>query len=99
MAVISSLKKNNTLTSSVKSIKKMFWKGYCLCVLRIFERLPRPSPISGKDSRPRKIHASPEGPHKQRTHHRLARGSARVGFAEKQPWSDRHANRPYRRSI
>jgi hypothetical protein len=24
---------------------------------------------------------------------------ARAGFMEKQPWPDRHANRPYRRSI
>jgi hypothetical protein len=60
---------------------------------------PRPSPASGKGSRPRRIHVSPEGPLKQRTHLRLARGPARAGFAEKQPWPDRHANRPYRRSI
>jgi hypothetical protein len=60
---------------------------------------PRPSPTSGKGSRPRRIHVSPEGPLKQRTQLRLARGPARTSFAEKQPWSDRHANRPYRRSI
>jgi hypothetical protein len=60
---------------------------------------PRPSPASGKGSRPRRIHVSPEGPLKQRTHLRLARGPSRTGFAEKQPWLDRHANRPYRRSI
>jgi hypothetical protein len=60
---------------------------------------PRPSPASGKGSRPRRIHDSPEGPLKQRTRLRLVRGSARTGFAEKQPWPDRHANRPYRRSI
>jgi hypothetical protein len=59
----------------------------------------RPSPASGRNSRPRQIHASLEGLLKQRTHLRLARGPARVGFAEKQPWSDRYANRPYRRSI
>jgi hypothetical protein len=46
---------------------------------------PRPSPASGKGSRPRRIHASPEGLLKQRTHLRLARGPARAGFAEKQP--------------
>jgi hypothetical protein len=60
---------------------------------------PRPSPASSKGSRPRRIHDSPEGPLKQRTRLRLARGPARTGFAEKQPWPDRHANRPYRRSI
>jgi hypothetical protein len=59
---------------------------------------PRPSPASGRNSRPRQIHASPEGLLKQRAHLRLARGPARAGFAEKQPWPDRHANRPYRRS-
>jgi hypothetical protein len=59
----------------------------------------RPSPASGRNSRPRQIHASPEGLLKQRTHLRLARGPARAGFAEKQPWPDRYANRPYRRSI
>jgi hypothetical protein len=61
--------------------------------------LPCPSPASGKGSRPRRIHDSPEGPLKQRRYLRLARGPARAGFAEKQPWTDRHANRPYRRSI
>jgi hypothetical protein len=60
---------------------------------------PRPSPASGKDSRPRRIHVSPEGLLKQRAHLRLAQGRARAGFTEKQPWPDRHANRPYRRSI
>jgi hypothetical protein len=53
----------------------------------------------GKGSQPRRIHVSPEGPLKQRTHLQLARGPAQAGFAEKQPWPDRHANRPYRRSI
>jgi hypothetical protein len=60
---------------------------------------PRPSPSSGKDSRPRRIHVSPEGLLKQRVHLRLTRGPARAGFAEKQPWPDRYANRPDRRSI
>jgi hypothetical protein len=60
---------------------------------------PRPSPASGKNSRPRWIHVSHEGLLKQRVHLRLARGLARAGFAEKQPWPDRLANRPYRRSI
>jgi hypothetical protein len=59
----------------------------------------RPSPASDRNSRPRRIHASPEGLLKQRTHLRLARGPARAGFAEKQPWPDRYTNRPYRRSI
>jgi hypothetical protein len=60
---------------------------------------PRPSPALGKDSRPRRIHVSPEGPLKQQAHLRLARGPARAGFAEKQPWPDRLASRPDRRSI
>jgi hypothetical protein len=59
----------------------------------------RPSPASGRNSRPRQIYASPEGLLKQWAHPRLARGPARAGFAEKQPWPDRYANRPYRRSI
>jgi hypothetical protein len=41
----------------------------------------------------------PEGLLKQQKHLRLAQGPARAGFAEKQPWPDRYANRPYRRSI
>jgi hypothetical protein len=57
---------------------------------------PRPSPASGKGSRPRRIHVSPEGPLKQRTHLRLTRGPV---FAKKQPWPDRHTDRPHRRSI
>jgi hypothetical protein len=60
---------------------------------------PRPSPASSRNSRPRRIHASPEGLLKQRAYPRLARGPARAGFAVKQPWPDRLANRPYRRSI
>jgi hypothetical protein len=35
----------------------------------------------------------------QGTRSRLARGPARAGFAEKQPWPDRLASRPDRRSI
>jgi hypothetical protein len=58
-----------------------------------------PSPASGRNSRPRQIHASHEGLLKQRMHLRLARGPARAGFAEKQPWPDRYASRSYRRSI
>jgi hypothetical protein len=50
---------------------------------------PRPSPASGKNSRPRWILVLPEGLLKQRAHLRLARGPARAGFAEKQPWPDR----------
>jgi hypothetical protein len=60
---------------------------------------PRPSLASGRNSRPRRIHASPKGLLKQWTHLQLARGPARAGFAVKQPWPDRLANRPYRRSI
>jgi hypothetical protein len=58
----------------------------------------RPSPASGRNSRSRRIHSSTEGLLKQRAHLRLARGPARAGFTEKQPWPDRHVNRPYRRS-
>jgi hypothetical protein len=60
---------------------------------------PHPSPASGRNSRPRWIHASPEGLLKQRAHLRHARGPAQAGFAEKQPWPDRLTNRPYRRNI
>jgi hypothetical protein len=60
---------------------------------------PCPSPASGKNSRPRWIHVSLEGLLKQWVHLRLTRGPARAGFAEKQPWPDRLANRSYRRSI
>jgi hypothetical protein len=60
---------------------------------------PRPSLASDRNSRPRWIHASPEGLLKQRALLQLARGPARAGFAVKQPWPDHHANRPYRRSI
>jgi hypothetical protein len=60
---------------------------------------PRSSPASGRNSRPRRIHTSPKGPLKQRAHLRLFRGPARASFAVKQPWPDRHANRPYRWSI
>jgi hypothetical protein len=38
----------------------------------------------------------PEDPLQQRTHHRLARGPV---FTKKQPWPNRHANRPNRRGI
>jgi hypothetical protein len=61
-------------------------------------RLARTQPRAGT-IRPRWIHASPEGLLKQRAHFQLARGPARAGFAEKQPWPDCLANRPYRRSI
>jgi hypothetical protein len=54
---------------------------------------PHPSLASGKGSRPRWIYISPEGPLKQRAHLRLARGPA---FAKKQPWPNRHVDRPYR---
>jgi hypothetical protein len=60
---------------------------------------PRPSLASGRNGRPRQIHASPEGLLKLRTHLRLAQGPARAGFAEKQTWPDRLASRPDRRSI
>jgi hypothetical protein len=60
---------------------------------------PRPSPTSGRNSRPRRIYASPEGLLKQQAHLQLARGPARAGFTVKQPWPDRLTNRPYRRSI
>jgi hypothetical protein len=40
-----------------------------------------------------------KAPSAQGTRSRLARGPARAGFAVKQPWPDRLANRPNRRSI
>jgi hypothetical protein len=35
---------------------------------------PHPSPASGKDNSPGRIHASPEGPLGQQTHPRLTQG-------------------------
>jgi hypothetical protein len=60
---------------------------------------PRPSPASGRNSSPRRIHASPEGLLKQRALPRLARSPAQAGFVVKQPWPNRLTNRPYRRRI
>jgi hypothetical protein len=55
---------------------------------------------SGRNSSPRRIHASPEpGLLRQRAHPRLARSPARAGFVVKQPWPNRLTNRPYRRRI
>jgi hypothetical protein len=53
----------------------------------------------GRNSSPRRIHALPEGLLRQWAHPRLARGPARAGFVEKQPWPNRLTNRPYRRRI
>jgi hypothetical protein len=58
-----------------------------------------PSPASGRDTSPGRIHASPEGLLRQWAHPRLAQSPARTGFVEKQPWLDRLTNRPYRRRI
>jgi hypothetical protein len=58
---------------------------------------PRPSPASGGNSSPRRIHASPEGLLKRRAQPRLARRPARAHFVVKQP--NRLTNRPYRRRI
>jgi hypothetical protein len=60
---------------------------------------PRLSPVSSRNSSPRRIHASPEGLLKQRAHPRLARSPARAGFVVKQPWPNRLTNRPCRRRI
>jgi hypothetical protein len=44
-----------------------------------------PSPASSRNSRPRRIHASPEGLLRRQAPPRLSRGPARAGFVEKQP--------------
>jgi hypothetical protein len=49
----------------------------------------RPSPTSGKNSSPGRIHASPEGLHRQWAHPRLARGQARANFVVQQPRPNR----------
>jgi hypothetical protein len=58
-----------------------------------------PSPASGWNSSPRRVHASPEGLLRQRAPPRLSRGPARAGFVVKQPWPDRLTNRPLHRRI
>jgi hypothetical protein len=58
-----------------------------------------PSPASGWNSSPRRVHASPEGLLRQRAPPRHSRGLARAGFVVKQPWPDRLTNRPLRRRI
>jgi hypothetical protein len=59
----------------------------------------RPSPASGGNSSPGRIHASPEGLLRQWAHPRLSRSPARAGFVVKQPWPNRLTNRPHRRHI
>jgi hypothetical protein len=49
----------------------------------------RPSPTSGKNSSPRRIHVSPEGLLRQWAHPRLARGHARANFLVQQPRPNR----------
>jgi hypothetical protein len=56
-------------------------------------------PASGRNSGPRRIHASPEGLLRRQAPSRLSRGPARAGFVEKQPWPYRLTNRPLRRRI
>jgi hypothetical protein len=58
-----------------------------------------PSPASGRNSGPRRIHASPEGLLRRQAPPRLSQGAARAGFVEKQPWPYRVTNRPLRRCI
>jgi hypothetical protein len=58
-----------------------------------------PSPASGRNSGPRRIHASPEGLLRRKAPPWLSRGLARAGFIEKQPWPYRLTNRPLRRRI
>jgi hypothetical protein len=60
---------------------------------------PHPSPASGGNSSPGRIHASPEGPLDQQTHPRLTRSPARVDFVVQRPRPDRPTNRPYRMRI
>jgi hypothetical protein len=61
-------------------------------------RLARAQPRAGTVD-PGGFTPRPRASSKQRAHPRLARGPARAGFTVKQPWPDRLANRPYRRSI
>jgi hypothetical protein len=61
--------------------------------------LASPEPGLGGNSSPGRIHASPEGLLKRRTHPRLARSPARADLIVKQPWPNRLTNRPYRRRI
>jgi hypothetical protein len=58
-----------------------------------------PSPASGWNSGPRRVHASPEGLLRRQAPPRLSRGPARAGFVVKQPWPYRLTNRPLRRRI
>ena len=58
-----------------------------------------PSPASGWNSGPRRIHASSEGLLRRQAPPRLSRGPARAGFVVKQPWPNRLTNRPLRRRI
>jgi hypothetical protein len=60
---------------------------------------PYPSPASGWNSGPRRIHASPEGLLRWQAPPRLSRGPTRAGFIVKQPWPYRLTNRPLRRRI
>jgi hypothetical protein len=59
----------------------------------------RPSPASGWNCSPRRIHASPEGLLRQWAHPRLARSPTQAGFVVKQPWPNHLTNRLYRRRI
>jgi hypothetical protein len=61
--------------------------------------LASPEPGLGRNSSPRRIHASLEGLLRRWAHPRLARSPARAGFIEKQPWPNRLTNRPCRRRI
>jgi hypothetical protein len=58
-----------------------------------------PSPASGWNSGPRRIHTSPEGLLRWQAPPRLSRGPAWAGFVVKQPWPYRLTNRPLRRCI
>jgi hypothetical protein len=61
-------------------------------------RLARAQPRAGTVS-PGRSYVSPEGLLRQWAHPRHARGPARAGFVEKQPWPNRLSNRQYRRRI
>jgi hypothetical protein len=58
-----------------------------------------PSPASGWNSGPRRIHASPEGLLRRQAPPWLSRGPARAGFVVKQPLPYRLTNRPLHRRI
>jgi hypothetical protein len=60
---------------------------------------PRPSPASGGDCSPRRIHASPEGLLSNGRTLDSPEAQLGQGFVVKQPWPNHLTNRLYRRRI